>query len=63
MKQAKPGDARAHSAAAGAAAILLGASNRHAICRLDQTLSYDRHTSFFGEEVARRTQVPDPIHG
>lgn len=39
--QGRPGDALEYTAAAGAAAVILGSSEeRHALCRIDQTLSF-----------------------
>lgn len=46
--QSKPGDALEYTAAAGAAAILLGpATHKNAICRIDKTLSYTTDTPDF----------------
>src|SRR3990167_4095275 len=46
--QSKPGDALEYTAAAGAAAFLLGpATHKSAICRIDKTLSYTTDTPDF----------------
>ncbi len=46
--QSKPGDALEYTAAAGAAALLLGpATHKHALCRVDKTLSYTTDTPDF----------------
>ena len=46
--QAKPGDALEYTAAAGAAAFVIGpATDKHALCRIDQTLSFTTDTPDF----------------
>ncbi len=46
--QSKPGDALEYTAAAGAAAVILGpSSDKRAICRIDKTLSYTTDTPDF----------------
>lgn len=46
--QSKPGDALEYTAAAGAAAVILGpATDKRAICRIDKTLSYTTDTPDF----------------
>lgn len=46
--QGKPGDALEYTAAAGAAAIVLGPStHKNALCRIDKTLSYTTDTADF----------------
>lgn len=46
--QGRPGDALEYSAAAGAAAFLLGPSDhKHALCRIDHTLSFTTDTPDF----------------
>ncbi len=46
--QSKPGDALEYTAAAGAAAVIVGsAADKRAICRIDKTLSYTTDTPDF----------------
>ena len=46
--QSKPGDALEYTAAAGAAAVILGSDNaKNAICRIDKTLSFTTDTPDF----------------
>jgi hydroxymethylglutaryl-CoA synthase len=57
--QAKPGDALEYTAAAGAAAILLGPEDdARAICRIDATLSFTTDTPDFWREAS----APYPAH-
>ena len=57
--QSKPGDALEYTAAAGAAAIILGSDKaKNAICRIDQTLSFTTDTPDFW----RGTKEDFPSH-
>ncbi|OGG58703.1 hypothetical protein A3C86_03970 [Candidatus Kaiserbacteria bacterium RIFCSPHIGHO2_02_FULL_49_16] len=57
--QSKPGDALEYTAAAGAAAFLLGPdSHKNALCRIDKTLSYTTDTPDFWRAV----NEPYPRH-
>lgn len=57
--QAKPGDALEYTAAAGAAAILVGPEeDPHALCRIDATLSFTTDTPDFWREA----HAPYPAH-
>lgn len=48
VAQSKPGDALEYTAAAGAAALLLGpAAHKNALCRIDKTLSFTTDTPDF----------------
>jgi hydroxymethylglutaryl-CoA synthase len=69
--QAKPGDALEYTAAAGAAAFVMGAaSDKHALCQIDKTLSFTTDTPDFwranGEEhpehAGRFTGEPAYFH-
>lgn len=57
--QAKPGDALEYTAAAGAAALILGPeSHKNALCRIEKTLSYTTDTPDFW----RAAGSPHPSH-
>ncbi len=57
--QSKPGDVLEYTAAAGAAAFLLGpATHKNALCRIDKTLSYTTDTPDFW----RSKNAPYPSH-
>lgn len=57
--QAKPGDALEYTAAAGAAAIIVGPENsEHAFCRIEHTISFTTDTPDFW----RTAEAPYPSH-
>lgn len=57
--QSKPGDALEYTAAAGAAALILGSTtHKGALCRIDRTLSYTTDTPDFW----RAADAPYPSH-
>lgn len=57
--QSKPGDALEYTAAAGAAAIIVGPeSSEHALCRIDHTISFTTDTPDFW----RTAEAPYPAH-
>lgn len=57
--QAKPGDALEYTAAAGAAAIIVGPeSSEHALCRIEHTISFTTDTPDFW----RSADAPYPAH-
>ncbi len=57
--QAKPGDALEYTAAAGAAAIVVGPdSSEHALCRIEHTISFTTDTPDFW----RTAEAPYPAH-
>ncbi|MFH0851176.1 MAG: hydroxymethylglutaryl-CoA synthase [Candidatus Peregrinibacteria bacterium] len=57
--QAKPGDALEYTAAAGAAAIIVGPdTDRHALCRIEHTISFTTDTPDFW----RTADAPYPAH-
>lgn len=69
--QARPGDALEYTAAAGAAALIIGSDRlKQAICRIDQTLSYTTDTPDFWrssdaaypEHAGRFTGEPGYFH-
>ena len=69
--QGKPGDALEYTAAAGAAAFLLGrATHKNALCRIDKTLSYTTDTpdfwrkadEFYPRHAGRFTGEPAYFH-
>ena len=56
--QSKPGDALEYTAAAGAAAFVIGSANsKNALCRIEKTLSFLQTHPTSGEQTARSTQV------
>ena len=57
--QSKPGDALEYTAAAGAAAIIVGPdTSEHAICRIEHTISFTTDTPDFW----RTAEAPYPAH-